>query len=135
MGGGRVQDHLRHIVQGLCGDKIRYVAYAMYSIMVAPDIVFFSFGNSQRDEVNLNLLSSDRGLDDGLVKHVYVWPAPSVTGPGDNNLLSYVYRLGSSAAAHLDYITLRLLVTINIETVTLPMSVSSIPLQISSFMY
>ena len=104
---GRVQDHLRHIVQGLCGDKIRYVAYAMYSIMVAPDIVFFSFGNSQRDEVNLNLLSSDRGLDDGLVKHVYVWPAPSVTGPGDNNLLSYVYRLGSSAAAHLDYITLK----------------------------
>ena len=70
VGGGQVQDHLRHIVQGLCGDKIRYVAYAMYSTMVAPDIVFFSFGNSQRDEVNLNLLSSAQGLDDGLVKHV-----------------------------------------------------------------
>ena len=28
-------------------------------------------------------------------------------GPGGSNLLSYVYRLGSSAAAHLDYITLR----------------------------
>ena len=46
------------------------MAYAMYSTMVAPDIVFFSFGNSQRDEVNLNLLSSAQGLDDGLVKHV-----------------------------------------------------------------
>ena len=42
----------------------------------------------------------------GLVKHVSVSPAPSVPGPGDSNLLSYVYRLGSSAAAHPDYITL-----------------------------
>ena len=42
----------------------------------------------------------------GLVKHVPVTPAPSVPGPGGSNLLSYVYRLGSSAAAHPDYITL-----------------------------
>ena len=43
----------------------------------------------------------------GLVKHVSVSPAPSVPGPGDSNLLSYVYRLGSSAAANPDYITLK----------------------------
>ena len=106
--------------------------------MFAPDIIVFSAGNIHHDEVNLKRLSFAPGLDDGLVKHVYVWPAPSVPGPGDSNLLSYVYILASSAAAHLDYNTLmgnglELSVsgswlcyyhTINMETVTLPMSVS-----------
>ena len=78
----------------------------MHFTMFAPDIIVFSAGNIHHDEVNLKLLSFAPGLDDGLVKHVYVWPAPSVPGPGGSNLLSYVYRLGSSAAAHLDYNTL-----------------------------
>ena len=78
----------------------------MHFTMFAPDILFFSAGNIHHDEVNLKLLSFAPGLDDGLVKHVYVWPAPSVPGPGDSNLLSYVYILASSAAAHLDYNTL-----------------------------
>ena len=69
----------------------------------------------------------------GLVKHVSVTPAPSVPGPGGSNLLSYVYRLGSSAAAHPDYITLRLLVMLQHGDCH-PSNVS-IPLQISSFMY
>ena len=59
-----------------------------------------------RSFLNLKLLSFAPGLDVGLVKHVSVSPAPSVPRPGDSNLLSYVYRLGSSAAAHPDYITL-----------------------------
>ena len=78
----------------------------MHFTMFAPDIIVFSAGNIHHDEVNLKLLSFAPGLDDGLVKHVYVWPAPSVPGPGDSNLPSYVYRLASSAAAHLDYNTL-----------------------------
>ena len=78
----------------------------MHFTMFAPDIIVFSAGNIHHDEVNLKLLSFAPGLDDGLVKHVYVWPAPSVPGPGGSNLLSYVYRLGSSAAAHPNYTTL-----------------------------
>ena len=84
-----------------------------------------------RSFLNLKLLSFAPGLDDGLVKHVSVWPAPSVPRPGDSNLLGFVYRLGSSAAAHPDYITLkrrpeqwtggvRLPVTINMEMKTRP---------------
>ena len=105
----------------------------MHFTMFAPDILFFSAGNIHHDEVNLKLLSFAPGLDDGLVKHVYVWPAPSVPGPGDSNLLSYVYILASSAAAHPDYITLRLLVMLQHGDCH-PSNVS-IPLQISSFMY
>ena len=99
-----------------------------------------------RSFLNLKLLSFAPGLDDGLVKHVSVWPAPSVPGLGGSNLLSYVYRLGSSAVAHSDYITLmrrqeqwsggvRLLVTINMEIKTSlhPFNVS-ISLQIRSLM-
>ena len=98
-GGGRDQDRLRHIVQGrgcprsfvshalhsasrqapwstttrarwavLCGDKIRYVAYAFHN--VCSWYIVFSAGNIHHDEVNLKLLSSAPGLDDGLVKHV-----------------------------------------------------------------
>ena len=66
----------------------------MHFTMFAPDIIVFSAGNIHHDEVNLKLLSFAPGLDDGLVKHVYVWPAPSVPGPGDSNLLSYVYIPG-----------------------------------------
>ena len=51
----------------------------MHFTMFAPDILFFSAGNIHHDEVNLKLLS-----------FVYVWPAPSVPGPGGSNLLSYV---------------------------------------------
>jgi len=58
--------------------------------------------NVMRSFLNLKLPDAP-----GLVKHVSVSPAPSVPGPGDSNLLSYVYRLGSSAAAHPDYITLK----------------------------
>ena len=65
-------------------------------------------------------------------------------GPGGSNLLSYVYRLGSSAAAHLDYITLkgnRLELSVsgswlrNYQHGDHHPSNVSIPLQNSSFMY
>ena len=98
-----------------------------------------------RSFLNLKLPDAP-SLDDGLVKHVSVWPAPSVPRPGDSNLLGFDYRLGSSAAANPDYITLkrrqeqwsggvRLLVTINMEIKTSlhPFNVS-ISLQISSLM-
>ena len=42
-----------------------------------------------RSFLNLKLLSFAPGLDDGLVKHVSVWPAPSVPRPGDSNLLGF----------------------------------------------
>ena len=60
-----------------------------------------------RSFLNLKLLSFAPGLDDGLVTHVFVWPAPSVPRPGDSNLLGFDYRLGSSATANPDYITLK----------------------------
>ena len=51
----------------------------MHFTMFAPDdILFFSAGNIYHDEVNLKRLSFAPGLDDGLVKHVYVWPGPGV---------------------------------------------------------
>ena len=54
----------------------------MHFTMFAPDILFFSARNNHHDEVNLKLLSFAPGLDDGLVKHVCVWPASNVPGPG-----------------------------------------------------
>ena len=109
--------------------------------------VFQCAGNIQRDEVIPQPEAAQlRPVHGRRPGEACVWPAPSVPGLGGSNLLSYVYRLGSSAVAHSDYITLmrrqeqwsggvRLLVTINMEIKTSlhPFNVS-ISLQISSLM-
>ena len=164
VGGGRVQDHLRHIVQGrgcrrsfvshachsasrpalwstttttrarwavLCGDKIRYVAYAFYNVC-SWHIVFQCREHSSwwgQPEAAQLRPGPGRRPGEACVRLA----RPQCARARGSNLLSYVYRLASSAAAHPDYITLRLLVMLQHGDCH-PSNVS-IPLQISSFMY
>ena len=164
VGGGRVQDHLRHIVQGrgcrrsfvshachsasrpalwsnttttrarwavLCGDKIRYVAYAFYNVCSWYYCFQCREHSSWWGQPEAAQLRPGPGRRPG--EACVRLARPQCARARGSNLLSYVYRLASSAAAHPDYITLRLLVMLQHGDCH-PSNVS-IPLQISSFMY